>query len=327
MTLAELADYVTAKVGQTDTQSVQICKTFLNARYRMIWDTALWKDTQIMVTVDVDPVDTTQVFMPREMERVMKIRNTVSSTTLLFGGTIGTLMDYDPTLFDQSGLESTFIHLPSLAQPYLFDHATFTFTPNVGTSGDVNAFVGAQVYIKGPLLVSGGQIVGETVTLGQTGVPVSTQNDYAEVYSLSKPVTDGIVSVQAGAVNFAGMYPDETSAPQYARVKLLPGPTDTTGRYLCYGKRRVLPLVDDGDSPLITGIDNALLAFAQADMLQRQRQYAKSQALLQEATGQMQELLDLERNQMAYLQRVIPAPVNTNLYYDDFYGNLGKGYW
>lgn len=327
MTLSEMADYVTAKVGQTDAQSVAICKTFIDRRYRMIWDAALWKDTQIMSLASQDPNDVTQVFMPREMERVMKIRDIVNQSNLAFG-TIGTLMEYDPSLFTETGTETAFVHLPSLATPTVLPvDSQVTATPASFPGSDPNSYVGMSFYVKGKIATYGA-IVGESVEFSTPDTDVTTQNTYSEIYAISKPITGGLVSFAA----FTGigiLYPSDTCAPQYARVKLLPAKDSLSGgmRFLCYGKRRCEPVVNDGDVPLITGIDNALLMYAQADMLQRQRQYAKSQAILAEATAQVQELLDLEKNQMAYEQRVIPVPVNTQWYYDDFFGARGKSYW
>ncbi len=45
MTFDELANFVCGKVNQVDSTSTAICKTFINARYRMIYDTENWKDS------------------------------------------------------------------------------------------------------------------------------------------------------------------------------------------------------------------------------------------------------------------------------------------
>lgn len=45
MTLSEMADFVTTKMMDTEPDSVVICKDFINRRYHMIWDSAIWSES------------------------------------------------------------------------------------------------------------------------------------------------------------------------------------------------------------------------------------------------------------------------------------------
>lgn len=45
MTLSEMADFVTTKMMDTESDSVAICKDFINRRYHMIWDSAIWSES------------------------------------------------------------------------------------------------------------------------------------------------------------------------------------------------------------------------------------------------------------------------------------------
>jgi hypothetical protein len=304
MTLAEMADYVCTKVGQTDDESVAVCKKFLDRRYRMIWDAALWKDTKVMAAVTNDTGDFSQVFMPASIERVLQIRSRGASAegalTRVDYMDPGTIFDYDAALFDRAGQETTFIHLPSLAHPAtLSNQPAISFTPQPPLAGIPEPYLGLTVYVKGRQ-ANLNQTVSETLTLGLVGQEVSTQTYFDEVYTISKPLTAGYVYT-----NIGNLAPDETTAPQYARVKLLPAPT-VPHYLLVVGKRRYDPFRADGDTTAIGGIENALLAFAQADMLERQRQYAKAAAKTQEGQALLQQLLELERVQTAYEVRVVP---------------------
>ena len=76
------------------------------------------------------------------------------------------------------------------------------------------------------------------------------------------------------------------------------------------GKLKVTAL-GDSDSPKINGIDNALLAYVEADMLEHVRQYGKAQVKQQEAAGQMMLVRDLETAQSARVSKLIPEVAST----------------
>ena len=58
-------------------------------------------------------------------------------------------------------------------------------------------------------------------------------------------------------------------------------------------------LTQDGDSPALRNIDNALLSFAEGDMLARDRQYAKSQLMMQDGVAQVKVATNVEQSQAA----------------------------
>lgn len=53
------------------------------------------------------------------------------------------------------------------------------------------------------------------------------------------------------------------------------------------------------DKPAISNLDNALLCFAEADMLTRERQYSKAQMMQAEAVAQVKVAVGVEKNQSA----------------------------
>ena len=59
MTLTELADQVTTKLSDTDSESVATCKKFIINRYRMLWDSGLWTNSLGVVTKTVAAEDET----------------------------------------------------------------------------------------------------------------------------------------------------------------------------------------------------------------------------------------------------------------------------
>jgi len=66
-------------------------------------------------------------------------------------------------------------------------------------------------------------------------------------------------------------------------------------------------LSQDGDSPILRGIDHGLLAYAEGDMLTRERQYGKAQLVYAEASSTLRVAFNLERGQEASEIQVTPS--------------------
>jgi hypothetical protein len=97
----------------------------------------------------------------------------------------------------------------------------------------------------------------------------------------------------------------DTAAKIRQRVRLVQIPTATM-TVRVFGKRVAPQFTDDLDSPGLTGVENCLLAFAQGDMLQRERHYAKAQSLYQEGALLLAGLKQQEAVQQAHEQRIMP---------------------
>jgi len=124
-----------------------------------------------------------------------------------------------------------------------------------------------------------------------------TPVDYSAVFQL-----DPTLFNDSGAVaNFIVVAKSSTGA---AKIKLLRKPKESK-TLLILGKLKITAL-GDSDSPLIKGIDNALLAFVEGDMLEHLRQYGKAQAKYQEAASQLTIAKDMENHQSASNTRIIP---------------------
>lgn len=151
-----------------------------------------------------------------------------------------------------------------------------------------------------------GQLVSDIVPLTST-TAASTLNSYANVSSVTLDLpSEGRLYVTGIAVAF--IEPGVLSVPACPRIQLLGVTTERPISVLC--KRVYNDLTSDVDVPQLRNCQNALLAYAQADMLERQRQYNKSAVKMKEAAQQLQIMVDIERNQSANMTRIIPAPTN-----------------
>ena len=98
----------------------------------------------------------------------------------------------------------------------------------------------------------------------------------------------------------------DTAFPKRQRIQLL-GPMATTTNLRVLGKTVAPTFEDDGDEPALTGVDNVLIAFAEIDMLERGRQYAKAGAINTRAASLLDQLKREEVCQQAFESRIVPA--------------------
>ena len=160
----------------------------------------------------------------------------------------------------------------------------------------------------------------DTVSLSTTmDFPVSaywdereiTPVDYQRVFQMNPALL-----AETGTPTDFIVLPKVTSASgTYSQIKLLRIPDDAK-TLLVLGKLYVTEL-GDNDSPMLSGVDNTLVAFVEADALEYLQQYAKAQAKLQEAAAHLQLMRDMEKHQSARVQQLIPD-VESAWGYNDF---------
>ena len=114
-------------------------------------------------------------------------------------------------------------------------------------------------------------------------------------FTYTKRCEDSIVTMAA----------TDTTAALRQRIRLLETPEDaTTVRVL--GKRKCPRFSDDNDQPPVRGMENLLIAMAQGDMLERERQYGKANLKFQEGVALLNQFKAEETIQQAHNQRIIP---------------------
>lgn len=113
----------------------------------------------------------------------------------------------------------------------------------------------------------------------------------------------------------------DTNAKRRQRIRLVEIPTtETTIRVL--GKRTAPQFSADTDEPGISGMENCLIAFGLADMLERDESYGEAREKFQEAMELLEQLKRIETVQQAHNQRITPE----GGYGDDF-GGCAPGSW
>tara|TARA_R110000751_G_scaffold238309_2_gene339167 strand:+ start:158 stop:883 length:726 start_codon:yes stop_codon:yes gene_type:complete len=125
--------------------------------------------------------------------------------------------------------------------------------------------------------------------------------EWVTFFQLDPNIWNNISSRRATPTNFINLPKDGSGN---CRMKPVPVP-DAAGTLFVLGKLKWVTLGDD-DSPILNGIDNALLAFAEGDMLERSHQYQKAQLKFTEAAAHVQIMRDLENGQKQNISRIIP---------------------
>ena len=292
MTLSELASLVATKCHRTDAQSVTEAKEYIRARYRMLWDSRPWRDALGVLTIAAESVERITI-LPGIIDRLMAVRWGDSGT--LLPADLGTIFSIDPALFDRTGEPVSFtIISPSAVE----------VSPAGGkikvSSTDPNASF--QVSVRG---MSGNSERSETITTAGTAL-IESAHSYDEILSLSKSSTSMDLTVIKSSTSATILFlASEESARQFQRVHFHVTPDVSKALFVLF-KRRFRPLTNDSDSTELTGIDNALIAAAIADVLEAQRQFGKAQLKMQESGALATAMSDLERHQSASCATLVP---------------------
>lgn len=291
MTLSEMSDFVCSKVNKTDAASISLCKGYLRSRYEVIYDSALWKDTLMMINI---AATSHQITIPFAIEHVVALR---WNKTEILPVDASMLFRIDPEIFERSGTPTRFSSLIPVGVNILPVSETIRLVSSSSSDTAVN------VLIRGEL--AGVEQI-EILTLNGI-TPVTSARSWDLIYTLSKGATLGTITVTGvTSGNTLVTLWDVERERKHARIRLHEKPQDISQNLLILGKRRIRKLTHDLDTPLIRNIDNALIAFATSDMLERERQYGKAQLKIQEGAALLDQAKALHTMQAASGGQLIP---------------------
>lgn len=339
MNLGELASFVCNKVRHPDSASVTICKQFLNARYRMIWDGSLWRDSLFLFDAVMDPTTPqgnagilqlicSTADSKTTFDKIVMMRSQIQQPTgsMPMGGeNIETLMQEDLDQFTQTGTAFKFVLLP----PACWDFGTMTtayYPTVVGTNpptltcaakADNSADEGVTVNVRTKY----------STNIGNFQLTASIAPAYNSIggviLTVTKPVTTGIVYLwigPSGSELILTMAATDTALQVLPRIRVFQIPTTET-TFNILAKKRAVSLTLDNEVYDLDGIDATLCAYAQGDMLERERQYTKARLCYQEGASLLEQLKYREVWEQANRPRIIPTPSDTGWPY----GWVNKG--
>lgn len=303
MTLSELATMVCTKVGKTDDASIAACKDYIRARHEMVVDSFPWKDTLGVFEVAVE-AESQHAILPAEAGRPWAVWDKDGGLEVPVGSLAATIQTSPNALEDVGGL-AEFVEVESVGWAY-----------PLASSGSVLSFINtglAEVTVN----ISGERDLGfaglptlpdmtttEALVIAASGTVLSSS--WKVIHRMHKPQGADILIAQLGTIpEKTWAWPSESREAVFGRIRLISPPREAVTLGVL-AKRKTRQMVLDSDGPMVRGVDNALIAFAQADMLERSRQYQKAAAKVAEGTALVDGARDLERNQSAKSSRVVP---------------------
>jgi hypothetical protein len=316
MTLKEMAEFICGKVNQTEPEDIAACQGFLRRRHEMLWQDQLWKDSLAEYTQTLEQTGYVPssnwlpgkgvLLLPIGFERILAVRTDARSLRVQRPEILYRI-DYDT--FNKRGDLQDFVQLSACV--WELEESTTLYASRSSTDA------GAALTVD--RLGSDGVTVSRiTRTLTDTTMLLTTTD---RLDAITKAVTSGSIAVLANntppLIGVLGLGAAVTNAPKRQRIRFVERP-DSSVTVRVLGKRTVPEFSAANDEPSISGITNTLLAFAQGDMLQRERQYGKAQALYQEAMALFDQVKRLETVQQAHQTRIIPE----GGYGEPFFGGM-----
>lgn len=258
MTLIQIATETCKAVGKDDVVTIALAKKFAQQRYLMIYDSALWSDSRIVYGMHPKVATFT---LPHFIDRVVAVHR-------------------------ENGESITYSELPPVAVRELPISPT-KLTIASSSAADKNV----SVRVRGDLNGEEGR---EVVTLGEFADGKSLKT-YDTPYVISKPLTSGLVTVtDENGTALLHLGTDEYER-RHPRLQLHDF-SEATGHINILAKRKPRPLIDDDDKPTIGNINDALVSYVTADLLEALRQYRKAQAKVTEASSLLTEARDKEKS-------------------------------
>lgn len=299
MTLSSMATYVCRKVRQSDDAAIARCKLFLAQRAEMLWNEQLWKDAllEAEITLETDGTssltdslwlpDRGTLVLPDDVDRILAVRTT---SRVLSPNQREYYFQNDSDLLARTGTAYGYHLLKPVV--WEFEEATDLLIVKTGTA-DANTVV---TYTTDGVSKQTATFAATTGGYSITGVLAILQLSCTGALDIQDADSEESIFTMAATLQ---------AMPLRQRVRFVDMPADEfTARVLF--KQAFPGFSNDYDLPPVQNMDNCLMAFAQADMLQHARQYGKAQLIQQEALVLLQQLVGLETVQQARRARLVP---------------------
>lgn len=303
MTLKQLADHVVRRVGVTDDETTDLAKEFIKRRWKSVYDQRPWMDAH--TTFVLTAATNNEVILPAWVDKLVQIRvDNAEAARNLQMVSRQTVMLIAPGAIDQEGVRVAYSSLPSVS---VHTHPAGKKLSLVSTDAMDTT---QECRIRG---LYNGLEIEETIMLGGLST-IPGQFYYDEITHFSKPPSAGHVTmhtVDTTPLELQVLRSTDTER-RHQRIQLhndyKTGDAGEVITILC--KRRCIELVHDNDTPTITNLDDALIAYAVSDLLERERQFGKAAAKVQEALALTNEMVLAERDQQQNHSQIIPEQYN-----------------
>lgn len=330
MTLLELTTVICTKIGKTDEASLSACKMFIEQRHEQICRAHMWLDLQAYASTTLRAVRpyalaTASTYppilaMPYELDEVFAMRYDVDGDT---GSNLSVEEPFwrfatRPEDFEEIGDPLGFSNAGHLGVSFpLKDWQDYGESIKIGVQNTLDA--GTVVTVTG-LPQTGSAEVTESKVLAYGANSLATFWRRIDLITKDRVTNDSLMVLNSTSSmsDWIGTTEREHRVPA---IRLHPTPSydaSKTVNVYVVGKKRIRPMINDTDSPAVRGLDGALLALGQADMLEKSRQYAKASMKITEGMALLDSARKQDTDQTARVTRLMPTVHVTPGSADDF---------
>jgi hypothetical protein len=271
---------------------------FVRRNYQQAYDSFLWPESIIMVNV----TNYLGIICPYYIDKVLGVRS--PGKFRMTPADAGLVLDVSPSMFEELGDPIAYIVVTPVAVSTLPPSTTALTLSSTSPQDFSNVIIRGEV-------IAGGQEPVEQITLNGTGA-VTTRFAYDVPITIAKDQTIGDVTINAAVDgSYLGTIPWFLRERKYQRLWLLPiiDPAKTdriSNTCLVLGKRLINTLLSDQDTPLITGIQQVLIAAAAADLYLHLQKPDLVTVFQQKADGALKNLIAKNTDQAASSPRFVP---------------------
>jgi len=308
--LAEMTDAVCGICGQWTPDIRLLVQEFLRRNYVTLYQSMLWPESTVVVRVGYTGE---QIVLPDFVDRVVGART--NDGQKIMPNDVGYLFSVAPSIFEQTGTALSM----SILTPVGVSMLPLAPPEQLVISSSASTDNGKRVFVRGE--ASGSEVTEEVVL----GVSTGTVYAYDVPLTVAKPITDGDVSI-GGATSLQQyeLLPAGVRERKHQRLWLLPLPASTDpvsceSGVLILGKRHIIPLRTEEDTPIITGAQGTLIASAAADLYSRLGNADLAQKYTSRADLAMKALTSENMDQGAYSPKVVPS-IEPYMYQSDDIG-------
>ena len=304
MTLSQIAQFAGEKIGKTDADTITFLQKAAALNYRRVWNFAPWRETVTNSTYGI--TDVGQVIITGSgsttsngtYSRTSGGTNTIYSTTgnnnyIQYTSGNWQIFDYSIGLvtYYSNGTDLTSWNITSGSSPAPSGSITLLRTVTLGTN------------VEAPLSVAWGD---DELTPMDLATIISQDADLLDISRTGTPQAYYFKGRNTSGVAEIDVYPglESSSTTTLKVVEKLQALTRSNYPVDFPPSSSAL-----NDELRLPHVSHVVLALTHADALERERQYGKSQIVVQSANSDLASMANYELSQVGGMKQITPSPL------------------
>jgi hypothetical protein len=303
MTLTEIAQFAGEKIGKTDADTLTFLQKAAALNYRRVWNFAPWRETVTNSTYAITEIGT--VILTGSGNAITD--GTYSRTS---GGTSNNLINpQSPFGFIKREGSLWNLYIDEFSPPYYNSSNLINWNIDYGSSPAPSASikllrtVSLGTNVEAPLSVAWGD---DELTPMDLATIISQDADLLDITRTGTPCAYYFKGRNTSGVAEINIYPliESSSTTTLKVVEKLQALTRSNYVVDFPPSSNAL-----GDELRLPHVSHVVLALTHADALERERQYGKSQIVVQSANSDLAAMANYELSQVGGMKQITPAPL------------------